>query len=253
MSSNPPGSCCSVGTLFEGTPTGQDIKIGDSKQIDAYVAKPPEGKARKGAGILYIPDVIGIWQNSKLMADNFAASGYTTLIIDLFNGDPVPLNITPPFDFMKWLNEGSDGKNPHTTEQVDPIIVAGVKALRELGVDKVAAVGYCFGAKYVVRHYKSGIAAGFLAHPSFVTEEELAAIEGPLSIAAAETDHIFPADKRHKSEEILAKTGKPWQINLYSDVEHGFAVRGKLEVQAQKFAKEQAFRQAVTWFDTFLA
>lgn len=81
------------------------------------------------------------------MADSFAASGYTTLIIDPFNGDPVPLNNKGPFDFMKWLNEGSDGKNPHTTAQVDPIVVAGIKALRELGVDKIAAVGYCFGAK----------------------------------------------------------------------------------------------------------
>lgn len=111
------------------------------------MAKAPESKARAGAGILYIPDVIGIWQNSKLMADSFAASGYTTLIIDPFNGDPVPLNNKGPFDFMKWLNEGSDGKNPHTTAQVDPIVVAGIKALRELGVDKIAAVGYCFGAK----------------------------------------------------------------------------------------------------------
>ncbi|KAJ6438879.1 dienelactone hydrolase [Purpureocillium lavendulum] len=252
MSSHPPGSCCSVGTLFEGTPTGQDIKIGDGK-IDAYVAKAPEGKARPGAGILYVPDVIGIWQNSKLMADNFAASGYTTLVIDLFNGDPVPINPTQPFDFMKWMTQGSDGKNPHTTEQVDPIVLAGIEALKGLGVSKIAAVGYCFGAKYVVRHYKSGISAGFLAHPSFVTDEELAGIEGPLSIAAAETDSIFPTDKRHKSEEILIKTGKPYQINLYSGVEHGFAVRGKLDVQVQKFAKEQAFRQAVTWFDEFLA
>jgi dienelactone hydrolase len=85
-----------------------------------------------------------------------------------------------------------------------------------------------------------------------VEEDELAAITGPLSIAAAETDSIFPAEKRHKSEEILVKTGQPYQINLYSQTTHGFAVRCDLSVKAQKFAKEQAFQQAVQWFDEYL-
>ncbi|OAQ74200.1 dienelactone hydrolase [Pochonia chlamydosporia 170] len=250
MASNPPGRCCTLGKLFEGKPTGKLTKI-DNK-IDAYVATPPEGKAKTGYGILYIPDVIGVWQNSQLMADQFAECGYTTVVIDPFNGDPVPLNRPEGFDLMSWLNGGSDGKNPHTVPYVDPIVEAGIKYMKGLGVKRVGAVGYCFGAKYVVRHYKNGIDVGYIAHPSFVEEAELAAITGPLSIAAAETDSIFPAEKRHKSEEILKGTKLPYQINLYSGVEHGFSVRGDLKVKVQKFAKEQAFFQAVTWFDNYL-
>lgn len=106
--------------------------------------------------------------------------------------------------------------------------------------------------QYVVRHYKNGINVGYVAHPSFVEEDELAAITGPLSIAAAETDTIFPAEKRHKSEEILVKTGQPYQINLYSGVVHGFSVRCDVSKQVERFAKEQAFFQAVQWFDEFL-
>lgn len=41
-------------------------------------------------------------------------------------------------------------------------------------------------------------------------------------------------------------------MSLYSDVEHGFAVRGDMSKQAVKFAKEAAFLQAVAWFDEFL-
>lgn len=93
---------------------------------------------------------------------------------------------------------------------------------------------------------------GYIAHPSFVDEDELAAITGPLAISAAEVDSIFPAEKRHKSEEILVKTKQPYQINLFSATSHGFAVRGDLSVKQEKFAKEQAFMQAVTWFDNFL-
>lgn len=117
-------------------------------RIDAYLAKAPRGaKARGDCGVLFLPDVIGIWQNSKLMADTFAANGYTTLVLDLYNGDAISLNRPADFDFAAWLQRGSDGKNPHTAEAVDPIVVAGIEALRGLGARHLAAVGYCFGAK----------------------------------------------------------------------------------------------------------
>lgn len=90
---------------------------------------------------------MGIYPNSQLLADSFAAKGYTTLIPDVFNGDAVPLNKFATIDLMSWLTKGSNGNNPHTTEYVDPIIVAGIKALRQLGIHRIGGVGYCFGAK----------------------------------------------------------------------------------------------------------
>lgn len=261
---------------------------------DAYIAKP-SGTQKTGKALLFLPDIIGIWQNSKLMADQLASQGYLTLVLDIFNGDPLPLNRPDDFDFMGWMTKGSTGNNPHTKEAVDPIVQAAIKTLKEeYGATKIGALGYCFGAKvsfvpflpmkcagdvalvlfslrYVaspisavtnnpkslVRHMTTtapftGIDVGFIAHPSFVDEEELAAINGPLSIAAAETDSIFPAEKRHKSEEILKEKGLPYQINLYSQVVHGFAMRADLSKKQEKFAREQAFAQAVSWFEEFL-
>lgn len=251
MASNPPARCCTIGVKHEGETTGKDITVANKHA--GYLATPPANNNHEGVGILLLPDVLGIWANSKLIADQFAANGYTTLLLDTFNGDALGLNRREDFDFFAWMTKGTGGNNPHTKEAVDPIVVDGIKALKEeYGIKKLGAVGYCFGAKYVVRHYKNGIEVGYLAHPSFVDEDELAAIQGPLSIAAAETDSIFPAEKRHKSEEILKATGQPYQINLYSGVEHGFAVRGDASKKIEKFAKEQAFIQAVTWFDAHL-
>ncbi|ETS74400.1 hypothetical protein PFICI_14266 [Pestalotiopsis fici W106-1] len=244
-----PSKCCTVGSLHEGTPTGTEFKVG---KYDAYLATPAPEKAHKDAAILYLPDVISIWQNSKLMADQFAASGYLCLIIDLFNGDPLALNRPDDFDFMGWLTKGSTGNNPHTKEAVDPIVEVAIKYLKEeKGIKKLGAAGYCFGAKYVARHFPE-ISVGYFAHPSFVDEDELAGFKGPISIAAAETDEIFPAENRHKAEQILAKGGYPYQINLYSQTEHGFSIRCDPSKKTAKFAKEQAFLQAVTWFDTWL-
>jgi hypothetical protein len=68
----------------------------------------------------------------------------------------------------------------------------------------------------------------------------------------AETDSIFPTSKRHESEEILLKTGQPYQINLFSGVEHGFAVRADITKPTIRFAKEAAFMQATAWFNQYL-
>ena len=134
----------------------------------------------------------------------------------------------------------------------------------EYNVKRIGGVGYCFGGKYVVRFMgKMGEAAGatidtgYTAHPSAVDAEELRAINGALSIAAAETDQVFAPEKRHETEGILKEMAQgpkktAYQINLYSNVEHGFACRADIRDKRARFAKEQAFIQAVQWFDYFL-
>ncbi|EEY23917.1 dienelactone hydrolase [Verticillium alfalfae VaMs.102] len=223
MASYPPGQCCAAtGFKHEGTPTGEDIKINAGK-IAAYVAKPAADKNNAGAGIILIPDIFAISNNSKLLADQFAGAGYTTLIPDIFNGDEV--FEWGKYDIMKYITEGADATTP-----IRPSILAAW--------DTASAA--------------SGINVGYTAHPSFIEEKELAAITGPLAISAAETDAIFPAEKRHQSEVILKETGQPYQINLFSGVEHGFATRGDMSIKHLRFAKEQAFQQAAAWFDYFL-
>jgi len=245
MASLPPAECCTIGVKHDGETTGTAIKI--ASRYDGYVAEASGKHIHEDTAILIIPDVIGIWKNSQLIADQFAANGYYTLLLDEFDGDALPLNRPPGFDFMAWRS-----KNP--PEKIDPIVEAGVKFLKEKGIKKIGAVGYCFGAKYVCRFLNGrGVDVGYCAHPSFVTEEELRDIKGPLSISAAETDSIFTVELRHNSEGILKETKQPWQINLFSGVEHGFAVRSDPSVKLQKFAKEQAFFQAVTWFDEHLS
>lgn len=68
----------------------------------------------------------------------------------------------------------------------------------------------------------------------------------------AETDQIFPAPKRRETEDLLKEHNIPYQMCLYSDVEHGFAVRSDMSKKPAKFAKEAAFLQFVQWFDEHL-
>jgi dienelactone hydrolase len=59
-------------------------------------------------------------------------------------------------------------------------------------------------------------------------------------------------EKRHESENILSKSKQDFQINLFSGVHHGFAVKGDMSDKRQLFAKDQALGQAVAWFKRFL-
>ncbi|KAI9712349.1 MAG: hypothetical protein M1820_001562 [Bogoriella megaspora] len=262
MASNPPGQCCTIGVKHEGEAQGEIKNVGDVPTYFSY----PKDKSTANA-VLILTDVIGHgFINAQLydipvdrmedpttyhllhrIADQFAANGYFTVMPDLFHGDPVPLNRPADFDIMQWL-QGPPG---HLPNRVDPVVDAAIKELKNnLGVKKLGLVGYCFGGKYVARFLKKGVAdAGYTAHPSFVDPDELKGIEGPLSIAAAETDQIFPAPKRRETEDILKEMNIPYQLTLYSDVEHGFAVRADISKKPVKWAKEQAFIQAVQWFD----
>ncbi|KAJ4303808.1 hypothetical protein N0V90_002709 [Kalmusia sp. IMI 367209] len=245
MASNPPGRCCAIGVKHEGEAKGEIKKIGNVRTYFAY----PENKSTENA-VLIFTDILGIdFINVQLIADQFAANGYFAVIPDLFDGNVVPINPPADYDVMKWIQ--NEMPQP---PKVDPIAEATIKHLRgELGVKRLGTVGYCFGGKYVCRWLKEGGAdVGYTAHPSFVTNDELEGAKGPLSISAAETDQIFPASKRRESEDILQKKSDPYQINLFSDVEHGFAVRADLSKKPAKFAKEQAFLQAIAWFDEYL-
>jgi dienelactone hydrolase len=68
----------------------------------------------------------------------------------------------------------------------------------------------------------------------------------------SETDNSFDSTKRHEAEDILATKNATYQINLYSGASHGFAIRVDMSNRRQVFAKESAFRQALSWFDTWL-
>jgi dienelactone hydrolase len=154
--------------------------------VNTYFAYP-ESKQTEVA-ILLLTDVIGYdFINAQLIADQYAANGYYVVMPDLFEGDPVKINGPPGFDIMEWLQK-SGPSGGHTYKQTDPIVEAVIQDMKtNQGVKKIGAVGYCFGAKYVARFMTGGkgVDVGYMAHPSFVEDEEIKALTGPLSISAA--------------------------------------------------------------------
>lgn len=114
---------------------------------------------------------------------------------------------------------------------------------------------YCYGAPYVCEQLaKGGICtAGAFAHPAFLLESHFEQLESksipicmqfsadyepsePLFLSCAETDHLFPNESRNHAVNIMQGKGTTFQVQLFSGVEHGFALRGDM---SKPYEREQ--------------
>ena len=231
------------GYLHHGTSLGHLTTIAN---ISTYIT----GSARSRNTILYLTDIFGHnLTNAHLLADKLASAGNLVVVPDLFNGDPIPFPLTADFDFPPWIAK-------HNDASVEGILGAFRAALKgsRYETETLTAVGYCFGARYVVRLLaeEGALVAGYIAHPGNVTPEDLAQVKGPLSVAAAEVDTAFPKELRWAGEVALAGTGVRWEIKLWQGVEHGFAVRWEKGEEWAEWVAREAREQAVGWFKNFV-
>ena len=109
---------------------------------------------------------------------------------DLFNNDPVPMTMTegPQLNLTDWFAR-------HPTWQIDQVVEQTIHYMEvQLGVKRFGAVGYCLGGKHVARFMADGkgIGLGFVAHPANMTDGEVQAIAGPVSVAAGGISTSFP-------------------------------------------------------------
>ncbi|KAF2023466.1 NAD(P)-binding protein [Setomelanomma holmii] len=247
----PSGACCLEGTLHEGTSRGSWETIAE---VETYISEPPSSKAN-GNVLLYFPDVWGMFSNGLLVMDAFADAGYIVLGLDYFRGDPVWKHrkdrhdrSDPDFDYEAW-------KRKHMAF-ADDAVPKWVEAVAERYQDskaKFACVGYCFGAPYVCDELAKGtVAAGAFAHPAFLKEHHFQNIKKPLFLSCAEEDHTFDGPSRRRALDILRERKKKYQYQLFSGVEHGFALRGDPTDPYQRWVKEQSLSSIVGWFDFWL-
>ncbi|KAK6723243.1 hypothetical protein SNK04_002094 [Fusarium graminearum] len=248
----PSGACCLKGTIHEGESRGTWETIAD---VETYITRPPKEKAN-GNILLYFPDVWGMFPNGLLVMDAFADAGYLVLGLDYFRGDPVWKhrkdrhdNRNPDFDYEAW-------KRKHTAfaDKAVPKWVDAVKKSYGTSTSKFACVGYCFGAPYVCNELKGDtVTVGAFAHPAFLKEHHFQDLKKPLFLSCSEIDHTFDVPSRRRALDILQTNKKTFHYQVFSGVEHGFALRGDQNDPYQRWVKEQSLAGIVSWFDYWLS
>ncbi|KAL9106500.1 MAG: hypothetical protein Q9227_008479 [Pyrenula ochraceoflavens] len=269
--------------------TGEITKFAE---IECYVSKPSDYPHSPSKLLLLLTNGTGVHSlNNQLQADKFAGEGFLVVMPDQFSGDPAPQTVTghgaeenPSLIEQVKLRAAETAKSflidmwlaRHTQEKVLPILQKVVEAVKDEFADAVAngggiyAVGYCFGAKYVVmlggEHpdsvmmgqeikdeekgmVKKGplIKTGAIAHATLVTREDLYALKAPISIAFLENDQLFPQDILDDGKKHLEENKIEHEIKNYSGVPHGFAVVGEYPDSKIKEAQTAAFEQMLAW------
>jgi dienelactone hydrolase len=194
-------------------------------------------------------------------------------------------SVAKSFSIDMWLAR-------HTPEKVLPILRRALSGIKEEFADAVShgggvhAVGYCFGAKYVLLlaaaatdaksttttttttttnedpakqtpsdsqieqgHARSApeIAVAAIAHGTQITLSDLENCAVPLSIVAVEDDSLFPDEIREAGVKALAEKKVEHEVEVFPGVPHGFAVWGDYEDAGIQEQQGVAFGQLLAW------
>ncbi|KAG2089661.1 Alpha/Beta hydrolase protein [Suillus cothurnatus] len=240
---------CIQGVRHEGEPSGTLETIDG---VACYVATPTVDYA-KDKVILFLPDAFGIELiNAKLLADDFAKNGFKVVAIDYFNGGGLPADQVlndKKFDLYAWLAA-------HGAEVTRPPLDKVIAALKEEGVTKFGATGYCFGGRYIFDlAFDNVIQCAVASHPSLLKlpddlETYFSKSTAPLLINTCENDRLFGAEAQAKADEIFGdgKFAPGYRREYFPGCTHGFAVRGDLSDPLVKAGKEGSFLASVEFF-----
>ncbi|GAB1313889.1 hypothetical protein MFIFM68171_04099 [Madurella fahalii] len=285
------------------TPAGQAStgEITKLNEVDVYISKPADYPHTPSRLLLLLTGGTGLHSvNNQIQADRFASEGYVVVMPDLFSGDPAPNSSTAAeiaaesggstsfLDTFK-IKAAETAKSflidmwlaRHTEEKVLPILHKVLDACRDEFADAVShgggvyAVGYCFGARYVLllaaerpvqgaggaasgnadgdeeaaKPKTTGplIKAGALAHATLVSKEDFVGLKAPVSVVSVENDPLFPDEVRMAGEDYMSTNGVEHEVQVYPGVPHGFAVVGEYEDANIKIAQATAFDQMLKW------
>ncbi|KAJ3415405.1 hypothetical protein HDV05_004999 [Chytridiales sp. JEL 0842] len=257
--------CCRSGFLWEGTPTGALETIGN---VEAYVARPSSAVEKEGKYVVIFTDVFGhVLPNVRLIADSFAKAGYTCVVPDIVQGDPInPTDVDGLMDqpqtyyarFSQILRLGWVAPTMatwlwnHTDATTLPVCDAVLKDLRQAhGATHIGAVGYCFGGRYSI--LKAGldsvVDAFVAAHPSMVTmPTDVENLTKPGLFVLAETDAVFTAAMAERAKGIVKERGMEVEFEVYKGTVHGFAVRGQEQDPVVRKARNEALGRMIEFF-----
>jgi carboxymethylenebutenolidase len=211
------------------------LTAADGTSLMAYFARAAEPT---GAGMVVLPDIRGLHDFYKELAQRFAEAGIDAVAIDYFGrtaGDG------PRDESFEW--------QPHiqqsTPEAVAQDVRAAVEFLRsgQMGdVRSVFTVGFCFGGAQSWRQSAAGHglagSIGFYGVPARV-RDTIPQMEAPLLLLVAGAD-FTPQEEFQKFDEELTEAAVEHTMVVYDGAPHSFFDRTFTE---HREACDDAWRQ----------
>jgi carboxymethylenebutenolidase len=205
----------------------------------------PARKAR--GGVLVIHENRGLTDSIRAVAARLAASGYSSLAIDLLSEEGGTGSFADEFEAMAAL-----GAAPPSRFVAD--MKAGVTELRRrLPEKKVAATGFCFGGGMtwlLLASRESRLAAAVPFYGPFPESGNLTGARAAVLGIYAELDSRVNAT-RAAARAALRRAGLRHQIVTYPDVDHAF-----FNTTGSRYDREAAtaaYRRMLAWLGRYVA
>lgn len=200
----------------------------DGTEFAAYYAHPA---VRSNVGVVIMPDVRGLHDFYRRLAERVAEAGMHAIAIDYFGRTA---GVGP---------RGEDFPHKKHVDQLQPEAVAddvsaAISWLRSednAGAESIFTLGFCRGGALSWRqsaasHNIQGC-IGFYGIPSLATDQ-IPLMREPILILAAGRD-ITPVGEIRKFAEDVRSTGVEVDIHVYSNATHSFFDRKFAEYSAE--------------------
>jgi len=202
----------------------------------AAFAACPDGPPR-GAGVVLLPDVRGLYGFYEELALRLAEHGHPTVTFDYFGRTAGAGKRDDDFEYMPHVNKVSPA---HVRDDV----AAAIAHLRTLGAERVVAVGFCFGGRHAWLAAADGHglagAVGFYGTPGERNGEPGAIqrageIAAPVLALMGGDDHAIGPEQVAALDQALTDAGVEHEVVTYPGAPHSFFDR-----KQEAFAAESA-------------
>ncbi len=213
-------------------------------RLGGYLALPASGGPHPG--LLLVPDVRGVSNHFRDVAERFAAEGFATLVVDLYSREGVP--DLPDIDAMfRWMAALADRR-----------VLADLQAARDhlanrpdVHADAIGITGFCMGGQYTLMAACTldglGAAVSWYGMLSY-TATSHAKPEHPIDMVSrlgcpylaffGEDDAIIPAIDVQALHARTAHARHPVEIVTYPGAGHAFFNDSRPEMYRESAARD---------------
>jgi carboxymethylenebutenolidase len=194
------------------------LTTADGNKFAAYFAR---AENPTGAGMVVMPDVRGLHQFYKELAQRFAEAGIDAVAIDYFGRTAGIGDRDEGFEYMPHIEQT-------TPENIAADVAAAMSYLKSKdggAVNSVFTVGFCFGgsSSWNQSAFQPGLngAIGFYGRPPR-SEPFITKMKSPLLLLIAGADAATPREGFVAFDKELGEANVPHEMHVYEGAPHSF-------------------------------